>query len=143
MQLRARSVLSLIGLGLLAAFVASCDSAPLILPAGFGASTGGSGGGSGSLVVYGSTISATTGPVAADLTVVAEDSSCSGTTYGSATGSSSASGTYRVSVTASSSAAGCVVVTGSVAGDPNPVSIPVSGVSFGSGDSVQVNLSFP
>ncbi len=142
MQLRARSVLSLIGFGVLAAFVASCDSTPLNIPAGFGGSSGGGSGG-GSLIVYGTTMSASTGAVAADLTVAAEDSSCSGTVYGSATGTSSASGVYSISVTASSAQAGCVVVTGSVAGDPNPVTLPISGVSFGTGDSVQVNLSFP
>jgi hypothetical protein len=131
---RFRSGAVLVGLSAALACVVSCDS----LPTGFEAGAGGGLGGTGSLIVYGSTVSSTSGAVTAAITVTAEDSACSGTTYGSASG-----GSYRISLTATSAAAGCVVVTGTVAGNPNSVSVPVSGVAFGSGDSVLVNLAFP
>ncbi len=137
LRLRSRPAIALLGLCLGAAALASCDATALT-----GQPGGGTGGGS-ALLVYGTTTSASSGAISAAITVVAEDAACSGTTYGSTTGSSNASGIYRISISATSAQAGCVLVTGIVAGNPNPVSIATPGVSFAGGDSVQVNLSFP
>ena len=138
MRTRTPVLFWLAGLGLCAAAIACFDQTPLGITAGSGGNNTGN-----SLIVYGTTTSGASGAVAANLTVTAEDSACSGTTYGSATGTSSSAGVYRITVTATSAAAGCVVVTGTVAGNSNPVTLTQAGVSFGTGDSVQVNLSFP
>jgi hypothetical protein len=134
---RSRPVVALLGVCIGAAAIASCDATALT-----GQPGGGTGGGA-TLVVYGTTTSAASGGVSAAITLVAEDAACSGTTYGSTTGSSSVDGTYRIAVSATSALAGCVLVTGIVAGNPNPVSIATSNVSFAGGDSVQVDLAFP
>jgi hypothetical protein len=134
---RARPAIVLLALCASVAGVASCDATALTNL------YGGGNGDSGSLTVYGSTTSASSGAVSAAIAIVAEDSACSGTTYGSSTGSSGSDGTYAISVSATSSAAGCVIVSGLVAGNPNPVTVSVPAVSFAGSDSVQVNLSFP
>lgn len=140
MRLRLRPVVSLLGLCIGVAGIASCDATALTGQPG----AGGGGGGGGSVTVYGATTSATTGAVVANLTVTAEDSACTGTTtYGSATGVSSSTGQYGIVVTSNSSAAGCVVVTGTVSGSTTPVTVTQGGVNFTQGDSVLVNLSFP
>ncbi len=138
MRLRLHPAIALLGLCIGVAGIASCDATALI-----GQPGAGGGGGSASMIVYGSTTSATTGAVVANLTVTAEDSSCSGTSYGSASGASSSTGTYRIEVTSSSTSAGCVVVTGTVSGNPNPVTLTKPNLDFTTGDSVVVNLSFP
>ncbi len=140
MRLRLHPAISVLGLFIGAAVIASCDATALTGQPGAG---GGGGGGSSSMIVYGSTTSATTGAVVANLTVTAEDSSCSGTSYGSATGASSSTGIYRIEVSSSSTSAGCVVVTGTVSGNPNPVTLTKPNLNFTTGDSVVVNLSFP
>ncbi len=137
-RLRLSVVLRLLALGGAVACVASCGSSALATEAAVGA-----GGGSGSIVVYGLTTSSSAGAVAAGLTVTAEDSACSGISYGSATGTSSSSGLYRIAVTSSSVHAGCVVVTGAVPGSGNVVSVQTPDLSFAGGDSVQVNLTLP
>ncbi|MGH7671065.1 MAG: hypothetical protein ACRENQ_16395 [Gemmatimonadaceae bacterium] len=140
MRLRLRPVVSLLGLCIGVAAIASCDATALT-----GQPLAGSGGGgAGSVTVYGATTSAATGAVVANLTVTAEDSACTGTsTYGSATGVSTSTGSYGIVVTANSSAAGCVSITGTVSGNPTPVTVTQGGLSFAPGDSVLVNLSFP
>ena len=138
MRLRLRPLIAVLGLFAGVAAVASCDAAPLI-----GQPGAGGGSGTGSMIVYGTTTSATSGAVVANLTVTAEDSSCSGTSFGSTAGTSASNGAYRLIVSSSTASAGCVVVTGTVSGNPTPVTVSKPGLNFTTGDSVLVNLSFP
>jgi hypothetical protein len=116
---------------------AACDSTPLGIAAGIG------GGSPRTLIVFGTASSGSTGAASAGITVTAEDSACTGTVYGTATATTNASGAYRVTVASSSARAGCVVVTGTMPGGGSSVTVPTGGVSFGTGDSVEVDLSFP
>ncbi len=138
MRLRPRPVIAVLALFAGVAGIVSCDATALI-----GQPGAGGGSGTGSMIVYGATTSATSGAVVANLTITAEDSSCSGTSYGSTAGTSASDGSYRLIVSASSASAGCVVVTGTVSGNPNPVSVSTPNLNFTTGDSVLVNLSFP
>ena len=135
MRLPGPPVRALLALGAAVAGIASCSSTPSGMLAGLG------GGGGGPVVVYGRATSGSLDSVVANVTAIAEDSACSGISYGSASGTTSPSGDYAITLTSTSRAAGCVVVSGSANG--NVTTTTQGGVSFGPGDSVQMNLSFP
>ena len=138
MRLRLRPMIAVLGLIAGVAAIASCDATALI-----GQPGAGGGSGTGSMIVYGTTTSSTSGAVVANLTVTAQDSACSGTSFGSTAGTSASNGAYRLIVSSSTASAGCVVVTGTVSGNPNPVSVSMPNLNFTTGDSVLVNLTFP
>jgi hypothetical protein len=119
--------------------IVACDSAPGIgTLAGLGGSSGSS------MIVYGSASSASRGPVVAALRVIAQDSTCSGTSLGETDGASSSGGTYRLVVKSSASAQPmCIVVTGVFAAAAETATVIGPVVTFGAGESTLVNISFP
>jgi hypothetical protein len=132
-------VAPLIGTLAAVAAIIACDSAP-----GLGTIAGIGGASGSSMIVYGSTTSATRGPVVAALRVIAEDSTCSGASLAETDGTSSAGGGYRLVVKGpSASQPMCIVVTGVFAAAAETSTVIGAVVTFGAGESTQVNISFP
>jgi hypothetical protein len=135
MRLAVRPLYSLLAMAAAVGAVAACSANTLDMPAGLGGQS------AGSVVVYGQATSASLSGVVATVTAIAEDSACSGIPYGSASGTTSTAGTYRITLARTSPLAGCVVVTANAGGAT--ATSTSTGVPFGTGDSVQINLLMP
>ncbi len=135
MRFAVRPVVSLATFGAAVAMVSACSASPMGVEASAGSRQ------VEPVVVYGQATSSSFNGVVASVTAEAEDSACTGGSYGSVSGATSDSGFYDLTLTPTSPLAGCVVVTGNSGGAT--ASESQGSVTFGSGDSVQVNLLFP
>ena len=135
--MRPKVMTSLLGISAAVALTVACDAGGAPIFGGLGAEAN-------SLIVFGLTTSNTGAPVVASVRVIAEDSTCSGASFGEADVTSSNSGVYRVVISSSKSGQPmCVVVKGMVVGTADTTTVIGPVVMFVPGDSAQVNIPFP